>query len=295
MNPRESIPYNKAVFMNTHNSYAPKIKASIESQLDQEIRGIELDIHNPHVEHLQRFSIGHLTAGEDVYHKEDNPKTDFFDDWLQIIKRWSDKNANHEPITLFVDIKSELVEKSPDKELILLNKTIANVLNRDKLYVPSDLTQFNNNQRLGLKWPPLAELRNKIIVVLTGNGQSKWRYWKTLSHQDVNCFVAYTYPDDNEEDYTKEMLQEVKFINAEAHEWEWTNPHLKDGKIVRFFSYNPRKSTIRRRIKYPLDRWPEALCNFPATDYPFKYSRRNPDWYQETAKILQSRLSENRK
>jgi Phosphoinositide phospholipase C, Ca2+-dependent len=288
MNPRENISYNKAVFMNTHNSYAPKIKASVESQLDQGIRGIELDIHNPHIENLQRFSIGHVTAGGDVYHKAGNPKSDLFDDWLQIIKRWSDKNNNHEPITLFVDIKSDLVENSPDKELILLNKTITNVLTQDKLYMPQDLTKFNNNQRLGVKWPSLAELRNKIIVVLTGN-QSKWHYWKTLA-QEANCFVAYTYPEDNEESHSKDILKEVKFVNAEAYHWEWTNPQLNQDKIVRFFSYNPRKSTIRRHIKYPLDRWPEALCNLPATDYPFKYSRRNPDWYQETVEILQNRL-----
>lgn len=295
MNTRESIPYNKAVFMNTHNSYAPKIKASIESQLNQGIRGIELDIHNPHIEHLLRFSIGHITAGGDVDHKVGNPKTDFFDDWLQVIKQWSDKNDSHEPITLFVDIKSDLVEKSPDKELILLNKTVANVFTKDKLYVPHDLTKFNNNQPLGVKWPSLAELRNKIIVVLTGNGQSKWRYWKTLSHQDVNCFVAYTHPDDNEKDYTKEMLQEVKIINAEAHEWKWTNPQLKDSKIIRFYSYNPDKSTVLRRISFPSKRWPEALCNFPATDYPFKYSIWFPDWYQKTIKTLQSRLLEDSK
>ena len=295
MSPRESISYNRVVFMTTHNSYSPKIKASIESQLDQQMRGIEIDIHNPHIEHLQHFSIGHMSTGGDVYHKEGNPKTNIFDAWLTIIKQWSDKHANHEPITLFVDIKSDLVEMSPDKEIILLNKTIANVLTRDKLYVPADLTKFNNNQRLGLNWPSLAELRNKIVVVLTGDGQSKWRYWKTISHQDVNCFIAYTHPDDSEEDYSEEMLQEVKFVNAEAHEWEWTNPQLKEGKIVRLYYYNPRKSTIRRRIKYPLDRWPEALCNFPATDYPFKYSKRNPDWYQESAETLQSRLLENKK
>jgi len=295
MTTRENISYNKAVFMVTHNSYSPKIKESIESQLDQQIHGIEIDIHNPHIEHLPHFSVGHLRAGGDVYHKEGNPKTNLFDDWLTIIKQWSDRNAHYEPLTLFVDIKSDLVEMSPDREIILLNKTIADIFTKDTLYVPEDLTKFNNNQHTGLKWPSLAELCNKIVVVLTGHGPSKWRYWKTIAPQERNCFIAYTHPDDSDEDYSKDMLQEAKFVNAEAHEWEWTNPQLKAGKIIRLYYYNPRKSTIRRRIKYPLDRWPDALCNFPATDYPFKYSKRNPDWYQKTAETLQNKLSESRK
>jgi len=280
----ENIPYSKVVFKCTHNSYSPKIGVSIESQLDRGIRGIELDIHNKNIEHTRQFEIGHLRAGESVYHKEGNPTSPLFKDWLKVIKDWSDGHANHEPVTLFIDIKSNLVEKNSTEELILLNQTILENLTADKLYLPREFIAQDK------VWPPETEMHNRIIVFLTGHCQSKWSYWTNIPKTELVSFFTYNYPDDNEKEYSKEMLQEAHIANAETEDWHWANTQIKEGKIVRLWEYNPRKFPFRTHIAFPLQRWPNALCSFPATDHPFKFGRGNSGWYDSSCEELQKKL-----
>jgi len=276
----EELPYNKTVFMTTHNSYA--IKVGIKSQLTRGIRGIELDIHNPHFEQIRHFKIGHIRGGEGVSHANGNLKGVIFDDWLELIKNWSDANPNHEPITLFIDIKNNLVARHATEEIILLNQTLLDKFTPDKLYTPENLGMQNNN------WPTLSELRNRIIVFLTGHTQTKWDYWTKIPSQELTCFLAYNYPADDDNAYSKDMLQEAKIVNTEAEHWKWANNQLNNGKMIRLWDYNPHRLPYHLTIKFPLDHWPSAKCNFPATDQPFKFVWGN--WYQKSCKVLQDKL-----
>ncbi|HUY00986.1 MAG TPA: Ca2+-dependent phosphoinositide-specific phospholipase C [Candidatus Deferrimicrobium sp.] len=161
--------YNKSVFMATHNSYSGGVKKSIRQQLDGNIRGLELDIHSDEIETKKYFEVGHVMAGSDVDH-HDNPKSIQFVDWLKVIKDWSNIHVNHVPITLFIDIKHDLVHNPPGYGPEFLNRVIFETFEAARLYTPK------MHRHDGTDWPPLDELKGKILVVLTGDTESKWAY-----------------------------------------------------------------------------------------------------------------------
>ncbi|UCG00902.1 MAG: hypothetical protein JSW11_14950 [Candidatus Heimdallarchaeota archaeon] len=175
--------------MTTHNSYG----WSLTKQLDQGIRGFELDIHDVNIwaeltggswDKLWRsfprfrkkikfhFKVGHWWPGHEVRKRRpwgDNPRGDDIEKWLGKIADWSRKNEGHAPITVFLDLKAGLLDtdNEPPEEygLIRLNEQILNVFKDDKarLYTLGDFTRYYEEKKA---WPTIKELRNKIIVVL---------------------------------------------------------------------------------------------------------------------------------
>lgn len=104
--------YEKTKFDTTHNSFSHK--QSIFDQLDDGVRGIEFDVHDHYIRYFKDFRIGHSYPGYEVSHglksarddpKTNNPDSDKLTDWLELIIRWSQYNNDHEPITIFLDIK----------------------------------------------------------------------------------------------------------------------------------------------------------------------------------------------
>jgi len=266
--------------MTTHNSYSEGLGNSIRGQLDGRIRGLEFDLHDEHIEEKHQFQIGHHTSGHDVDF-ELNTKSPFFIDWLRIIKDWSDENSNHEPITIFIDIRDDLVNNPPGYDFKFLNKIISDAFTRRNLYTFEDLKNRNDGSLTGTDWPFVFELRNKIIVVLMGHSNTKWRYWKEILLHDQNCFIAFSPAMDEGHEYSEEMLKVVKFVNTSVNNWEWGNVQLNKGKLVRLDHYNPEINfKFKNPIKYPSKMWPKAVCNFPATDHPFEFSNADRMWYK---------------
>lgn len=185
--------YNESKFMTTHNSYANTLdpNGSIAKQLDHGIRGLELDIHDKDIwkELIQgktstwdrflsrfkiairfHFKIGHWWVGHQVSRLTGNPRGNSFQDWLGTIAKWSRENKGHAPITVFMDIKAGLHEEDnnpPEKRgLIRLNNQIREVFKEDfetRLFTLEDFKKYYKEHQ---DWPPIDELRNKIILVL---------------------------------------------------------------------------------------------------------------------------------
>ncbi|MCK4688583.1 MAG: hypothetical protein KAT66_10665, partial [Candidatus Lokiarchaeota archaeon] len=80
------IPYYKAFFKTSHNSF----EHSIREQLDSGVRGLEYDIHDDKIQNLDDFEVYHLQNHYDVMLNVDgNPNDYLFSNWLKIIKEWS--------------------------------------------------------------------------------------------------------------------------------------------------------------------------------------------------------------
>jgi hypothetical protein len=156
--------------MTTHNSYG----WSITEQLDQGIRGFELDIHDswtlPEIilgkisgRYKGKFKVGHADPGHEVRRTGGNPRGNDLEKWLGKIGDWSRKHEGHPPITVFLDIKKNLIDtnNSPSEQfgLIRLNEQIRNAC-KDRLFTSQD---FVTNPH-----PTIGDLHNKIIVVLMG-------------------------------------------------------------------------------------------------------------------------------
>ena len=248
------VKYNRTIFKTSHNSYSGNLcgeKGAICNQLDNGILGIELDIYG-----LRNFKIGHRSPGHEVDIKSNETGKEYsLRCWLELIKRYSDYQPKHFPITLFLDIRL-IIEHSSYYEIDNLNAIIKDVF-RDTLFTPKSLQNDN--------WPDLDSLKGKILIVLTGEKGVKWRYIKKIKRSERNCFISFAYQLDGlgRRGKGKELLENAHFINVRIKDWKWANEQFEQGKIIRIFYFDKifkLKSYLGcKKIK----------CNFPATDYPY--------------------------
>jgi hypothetical protein len=161
--------YSEASFAATHNSYAGGDGVgSIRAQLDRGVRLLELDVHD---DDFARFGyrIGHADVGDRVFHEDGNPASSSLDDWLKVIDDWSNAHPRHAPITILLDLKDSIADNASFREgdLFALNRELEKSFGT-KLYAASQID--------GKSWPTVGALRGRILVVLSGNEDSRIAY-----------------------------------------------------------------------------------------------------------------------
>jgi hypothetical protein len=266
------IPYNKAFFKTSHNSY----NISVRKQLDLGVRGLEYDIHDEKVQELNDFEVYHLPKHVDVALGVDgNPDNLLLASWLSLLKDWSDEKKNqHAPITLFIELKDSLVDDNNEPSelygLKRLNRIILDVLYPNYVYQHKD---FRKN---GFHWPSLEELKGKIIVVLTsywggfwasseGGFDSRKRYLESsLEGTEDACFVAWIEEDKGEG---------VSFMKENTRFWkcslEYSTEHFEESVIAQRLTRVDYDKIVRgRHVKtyYKQNYTSGYRANFPATD-----------------------------
>jgi hypothetical protein len=207
----QSVAFNEDHFRASHNSYAAGTSVGpIAKQLDAGLRFIELDIHDADFAHHGDYRIGHLMAGQDLLFGNGNPDSPNLFDWLKLIRDWSDAHKGHAPITLALDIKDDLTKNlsCAAGNLCFLNEELARALG-PKLFTPQDLKE---------KWPTTDELRDRILVVLSGNLTSRIAYRWDVGH---NPAVAAN---------SKGQVIEVHDSGTGAL-WYWSGQLQKDGRV----------------------------------------------------------------
>src|SRR5262249_44693247 len=147
-------------FAATHNSYAGGRRASIRAQLDGGVRALELDVHDEDFSNAG-FRVGHSFPGDDVFHEDGNPAGDELDAWLGTISTWSLDHRAHAPITLMLDLKDAIGELGELDELLV--RAFG-----ERVYAAPSLGD-------GI-WPTVAELRGRILVVLSGDEATRAAY-----------------------------------------------------------------------------------------------------------------------
>ncbi|KKN39893.1 hypothetical protein LCGC14_0738980 [marine sediment metagenome] len=149
------IPYNKAFFKTSHNSYG----MSIRQQLNFGLRGLEYDIHDDKIQEIGDFEVYHLKKSYDVaFNGNGNPNDLMLSNWLKVIENWSnDQNNNHAPITLFIELKESLVDSNnkPDElyGIKKLNNIIIDSFSSNRLYT------YKHFRKDNFKWPTVNELK----------------------------------------------------------------------------------------------------------------------------------------
>jgi len=211
------IPFSKATFKATHNSYSGPIpsfnRGSIPQQLEAGIRFVEFDINCVDYPRVGDYQVGHETPGREVHHQDGNPSTLVLEDWLGVIAEWSDNHADHVPITVGLDLKNNLakLETVHDGNPAALNRHVRNALG-DKLFTPVELGDG--------EWPTVAELRGKIMVVMSGDTKSRVAY---LEDHGVEPSL-----DMNQHG----TIVEVHKSQANFGLWYWTGRYRDDDTIV---------------------------------------------------------------
>ncbi len=266
------IPYNKAFFKTSHNSYV----LSIREQLNKGVRGLEYDIHDNRIRELGDFEVYHLEKHVDTLLNEDgNPDNLLLYNWLRVLKNWSeDKNNEHAPITLFVELKDCIIDENnkPDEKYGIkrLNDIIIDAITPKLLYTFKDFRENN------FKWPSVKELKGRILIVLVsywggywaaseGGFESRLKYLQdSLQGKNDVCFVSWVQEDQGEK---------AQYLKEKSNFWKCSLEYSTEN-----FSHNSESQRLTRadfdkiiwgmHIKTYFHKNYENgfRCNFPATD-----------------------------
>ena len=174
----ETRPFNEARFGATHNSYSGGARGSIEAQLDVGIRLIELDIHDDDYRNRGDYRVGHDGPNDEVSHDIPNPAGDALTPWLEAIADWSSDNRDHAPITVVLDLKDDLTDNYSFSEgnLGALNAQLRAAFGA-RLILPEEIGPR------GVDWPTVAELRGRVVVVLSGDDGDRLAYRRDRGHR----------------------------------------------------------------------------------------------------------------
>jgi hypothetical protein len=212
-----AIAYSQARFMATHNSYSGSAgggdRGTYTRQLDSGIRFLELDIDADDFTTLGDYQVGHGMPGYQVDHSPGNPSSNNMCDWLDLVASWSRANPGHAPITMALDLKSDLGRRPSVREgnLAALNALVSRSFG-DLLLTSEQLGQG--------AWPTVDELRGKVVVVMSGSESSREAY---RSDQGAVPSVAV-----NDNGWVVEVHQSQSSQTL----WYWTGRLAADGTVA---------------------------------------------------------------
>jgi len=266
------IPYYKAFFKTSHNSY----EHSVRHQLSSGLRALEYDIHDDKIQEIGDFEVYHLKNNYDVaLNLDGNPDNFLLTNWLKIIKDWSnEQKKDHAPITLFIEFKDGIVgdNNKPDElyGIKKLNDVIINSFSTDTLYTYKDFRENNFN------WPTVRELKGKIVIVLTSYWGGHWassedgfesrlKYLTNcLEGKDDVCFVSWIDEDKGEKS---------SFLKEKTYFWKCSLDYSKkkyneNVEVQRLTRVDFDKIVWGRHVKTYFNKDFKAgyRCNFPSTD-----------------------------
>jgi len=266
------IPYHKAFFKTSHNSYIH----SIREQLNKGVRGLEYDIHDDKIQELEDFEVYHLQNHIDSLLNEDgNPNNLLLFNWLKLLDDWSaEQNNDHAPITLFIELKDSIIDSNNEPEELYgikkLNKIIVDAFNSNTLFTFKDFRENNFN------WPTVSELKGRVIIVLVsywggywaaneGGFNSRLKYLNNcLEGMDDVCFVSWVQEDQGDK---------VSYLKEKSHFWKCSLEFS-----TKNFSQNSESQRVTRadfdkivwgmhiKTYYKKNYENGYRCNFPATD-----------------------------
>ncbi|MFX1572598.1 MAG: hypothetical protein ACFFB0_07610 [Promethearchaeota archaeon] len=275
MNTKErtwDVPYHKAFFKTSHNSY----EHSIREQLNKGVRGLEYDLHDDKIQELGDFEVYHLQNHIDVLLNDDgNPDNLLFTNWLKVLDEWSsEQNKEHAPITLFIELKDSIIDSNNEPEELYgikkLNEIIIDSFKSNTLFTFKDFREYN------FKWPTVGELKGCILIVLVsywggywaaseGGLDSRLRYLNnSLEGKDDVCFVSWVQEDKGDK---------ISYLKEKTNFWKCnldysTKNFTKNNKAQRLTRVDFDKIVRGRHVKTYFNKNYDKgyRCNFPATD-----------------------------
>lgn len=266
------IPYHKAFFKTSHNSY----ELSIREQLNKGVRGLEYDLHDDKIQELDDFEVYHLQNHIDVLLGEDgNPNDLLFSNWLNVLDDWSsEQNKEHAPITLFIELKDGIIDSNNEPEELYGFKKMNKIIMDS--FKPKTLFTFKDFRDNNYKWPTVRELKGCILLVLVSYWGGYWaaseegfesrlKYLNNcLEGKDDVCFVSWVQEDQGEK---------ASYLKEKSNFWkcdlEYSTKHFDENdKAQRATRADFDKIVWGRHVKtyYNKDYEKGYRVNFPATD-----------------------------
>jgi hypothetical protein len=174
--------YNELRQKSSHNSYQRR-EALLDQLVYHRIRSIELDIHNG------KSGWSSVSGNWFVYHTSTDAQTTChrLSDCLDELRAFHLANPNHEPVTVWVDLKDPFETGRMPQDL---DNRITSHLPSAWLFKPSDVmancpgvSSLQAAVTGACTWPTHAELRGRFLFVLTGGDVSS-------STSKLNTYVS---------------------------------------------------------------------------------------------------------
>jgi hypothetical protein len=175
---------------------------------------------------------------------------DHLNQCLKKVRDWHDRHKDHDPITIFLEMKSTEGFKVADLDGMLCGPTRGSTLggrgSNDAIFACSELfrpgnllngryTSLRDAARAGA-WPSLDEMKGKILFVVNSEYASNINKYLTESKNTVtpsngrdqaNAFVAVPVYSDSDitgvptqlSGYNHDLAKQVVFYNAECNQW----------------------------------------------------------------------------
>lgn len=176
---------------------------------------VEIDVWPP--QFRDDFPVGHDGRRLNNCRKRErwmSRRNAWLSDCLAEIREWSDDHPNHPLIIVNVDAKTGFWGKYD-----LFDEIVEDELGVEKLFRPLDLRGTHPDLRCAVEaegWPKLAELRGRIMVVMTGGTPTKGRRLGNDRNEFLKRYVKRQYVEDE--------FAASAFVCPDVTEWDDLEP-----------------------------------------------------------------------
>ena len=188
----DDLRYNEVRQKSAHNAFQRR-EGIYDQVVYWRIRSLELDLHKG------KLGYGRLAGDWYVYHGAHDPNTSVhhLSDFLRLCRGIRRAMPRHEVITVFLDIRDGFhTTPSASQSGPALDRLLIEQLGEGRLYTPKDLMKRAPDattlqaaaQAKG--WPSLADLRGKILFVLTGPADALATYLGSASPHRRVAFLS---------------------------------------------------------------------------------------------------------
>ena len=190
-----SKPFQQISQVACHNCYEEQYSPSIYQALSS-VRTLEIDFYDDRDLTFGAFAnhwfVRHgLTGGN---HSNCSGEGDL-EACLNDVRRWSDDNPDHFPVTIILDKKQGFSDGGHGREPHDLDNLVNNVFG-SKLYTPSMLKQFTGrggslrDAVAQSGWPTASSLSGKIVLVLNGTANEWLNEYANARRDNAKIFIS---------------------------------------------------------------------------------------------------------
>lgn len=187
--------FQQNVISNLNFSQTPPFMSGIKKSLDL-TRVIELDIHTPAFAFLKPgiWNVRHSPFSFNTNNNNCGITGDNnFDVCLDDVESWHNQNLGHDPIVVFIDLKSDFIANTHSAQT--LDNLLIQKFGFADIYKPKDLLGSRTDISLAARennLPSMGDLTDKFIFVLTGpTSRINQYYFNHLTNNTEGiCFAA---------------------------------------------------------------------------------------------------------
>lgn len=179
----DALRVNELVMRCTHNSYhmRPRVLGDashdyehlpLDQQLDAGVRAFELDVHPG-----RDFPVLHIPFIDPLSTCENIGAC------LSVVRDWSERNAGHHLIIVWVEIKDEL-SRETITDYTGFDAIIRASLGEERLYTMADMLRGELDLRASIDhqgWPTVGETRDKVLVVLLDTDEPHYSSYRAYA------------------------------------------------------------------------------------------------------------------